>query len=340
MNELAIAALTPRGLDLGRRLAQILGRGDVVAADDSTRRVLEELFSTGRPMVCIMALGIVVRILGPLTKDKETESPVVVVDEAGQFAISVLGGHRGGANALAKEVAKAIGAVPVITTASDCLGLPAVDLIGREWGWKIERNDNLTRVAAAVVRGETIGIHQTVGRRDWCKVFGEWPSTFQLLRSWPPVGHWPGLLVISDRLIPATDLWPTVIYRPPSVVLGVGCRRGVPVEEIEVMFQDLCRQHGFSPLSLGLVATAAIKANEPGLLKFAQLHDVALQSYAVEQLAQVSPLPTPSKVVRSKIGIDGVAEPAALLASGASELLVTKQRGPRITMALARRADV
>src|SRR5262249_7464982 len=160
------------------------------------------LFAGGRPLVCVMALGIVVRILGPLARDKYNDPPVIVVDEAGQFAISVLGGHLGGANALAREVARAIGALPGVTDARESLGLPAVDLIGRDLGWKIEQTANLTQVAAAMVRGANIGVYQDAGRDDWWKVFGEWPSTFQRIKSWPPIGHWAGLLVISDRWIP------------------------------------------------------------------------------------------------------------------------------------------
>jgi cobalt-precorrin 5A hydrolase len=337
MTELAIVALTPSGLALGTRLAQALGGGQVVAAEGTARQTLQSLFQAGRPLVCVMALGIVVRILGPLARDKETDPSVVAVDEAGNFAISVLGGHVAGANALAKQVAKALGAVPVITTASDALGLPPVDLIGCEWDWQIERRENLTKVAAAVVRGEMIGVYQEAGRRDWWQPFGEWPETFQLLKSWPPIGHWAALLVISDRWLPALDLWPAVVYRPRSLVLGVGCRRGVPEAEIETLFQHVCRTRGFAWSSLGLVATASLKAQEPGLQAFAARYGVPLVSYTTEELARAGPLPTPSAKVRAKIGVDGVAEPAAMLAAGTDWLLMPKVRGERVTMALARR---
>jgi len=332
----AIVCLTQRGVELGDRLARALG-GEVVAAQHNARQTMQDLFQAGRPLVCVMALGIVVRILGPLACDKETDPPVVVVDEAGNFAISVLGGHEGGANPLTKQVAKALGAVPVITTASDALGLPPVDLIGRDWGWRIERREDLARVAAAVVRGEIIGVYQDAGRRDWWQAFGKWPATFQILETWPPEGSWAGVLVISDRCLPASDRWPFVVYRPPSLVLGTGCRRGVPVDEIEQLFQEVCQTNGLAPLSLGLVATVSLKADEPGLQEFAGRHVVPLVSYPPEELAQVEPLPTPSEKVRAKIGIAGVAEPAAMLAAATNVLLVPKHRGRRVTMALARR---
>src|SRR5262245_26510763 len=133
-SDLAVVTLTPRGCELGQRLVARLGAGEVVSVRDNCRETLAGLFQAGRPLICVMALGIVVRVLGSIAKAKETEPPVVVVDEAGRFAISVLGGHQAGANRLAARVAEAIGAQPVITTASESLGLPAVDLIGQSWG--------------------------------------------------------------------------------------------------------------------------------------------------------------------------------------------------------------
>jgi cobalt-precorrin 5A hydrolase len=340
MPDLAIVALTPNGLALGRRLTQALGRGEVLSAQGSARTTLTEQFQANRPLVCIMALGIVVRILGSLVHDKAREPAVVVVDEAGRFAISVLGGHRAGANELAEEVAVALGAMPVITTASECLGVPAIDLIGRSLGWKIEDERHLTTVAAAVVRGEAIAVYQEAGRRDWWVEFGGWPTNFQSVMTYPQ-GRWGGVLIVTDHWHPPLEQlpYPVVVYCPPSLVLGVGCKRGVPYEEIEALFQYVCETRGFAPLSLGLVATVSLKADEPGLQEFAAQHRVPLRSFSVKELAQVADLPTPSETVRAKIGIAGVAEPAALLASGAKYLLMEKYRSERITMALARRED-
>lgn len=340
MNDLAVVALTPHGRELGQRIVAALGRGTVFSAEGGARPQLAELFQAGRPLICVMALGIVVRIIGPLAQDKETDPPVVVVDEAGQFAISVLGGHVAGANELAKEVANGLGAVVVITTASDALGVPPVDLIGRDWGWKIERRENLKRVAAAVVRGETIGVYQDIGRRDWWSVFGEWPRSFQWIKVWPPKGYWAAVLAITDLQLAGLDLYPGLSYRPPTLVLGIGCKRGVSCAALEEMFQHVCRAQGFSPLSLGSVATISLKADEPGLLEFTAVHHVPLRIFSPEEIAAVPDLPSPSQQVKDKIGVWGVAEPAALLAANTDRLVMRKERGPGITMALARRENV
>lgn len=338
VNEPAIIVLTPHGFELGRRMVAVLGEGEIVRVEKgAVSPTLTALFQAGRPLVCIMALGIVVRILGPQTHDKQKEPAVVVVDEAGRFVVSVLGGHAGGANSLAKSVAIAIDAIPVITTASDVLGLPALDLLGRHRGWKIENPEALKEVSAAMVRGEPLAVYQDAGAHDWWQEFGPWPTTFQRINVWVP-GRWRNALVITDRTVPK-GAGAALVFRPPSLVLGVGCRRGVPCAEIETMFLALCRQHGFSPRCLGLIATVSLKADEPGLLEFARMHEVSLQCYSVTDLSRVVNLPSPSQRVMEKIGLVGVAEPAAMLAAGATTLLLPKQKSERITMALARREN-
>jgi cobalt-precorrin 5A hydrolase len=337
MPELAVVTLTPRGADLGRRLVRALGRGEVLLVPGATRPVLSELFQAGRPLVCVMALGIVVRMLGPLAHDKTAEPPVVVVDEAGRFAVSVLGGHAAGANALAGEVARALGAVPVITTASEALGLPAVDLIGKHHGWKMEDGSAVLAVYAAVVRGDPVAVYQDAGDPDWWQEFGGWPASFVRVERWP-APDFAAALLVSDRLLPPSSV-PALTYRPPTLVVGVGCKRGVPCAEIEELFHQVFRDHGLAPLSACCVATASLKADEPGLIEFAARRDLPLRVFSPAELARVGPLPTPSEVVRARVGLAGVAEPAALLAAGARELVVPKQRGRRVTLAVARRAQ-
>jgi cobalt-precorrin 5A hydrolase len=338
MNDLAIIALTPHGLALGRRLVESLGHGDVYDVRPAVRERLSELYRSGRPTVCIMALGIVVRILGPLTRDKNDEPAVVVVDEGGHFAISVLGGHSAGANELARQVASTLNATPVITTASDNLHLPAVDLIGRALGWKIEDSRHLTNVAAAVVRQANIAVYQDAGCPNWWQRFGDWPLTFQRIDTWPDAS-WKAALVISDRVVPPLEC-PHVIYRPPTLVFGIGCKRGVPWERIEAMFQQVCAEHGLSPLSLGVVASIDLKNNEAGLLQFADHHQATLRFFSADDIEAMEwKPPSPSQKVREKIGVNGVAEPAAILVTMDPDLLVPKQRGDGITMAVARREE-
>lgn len=304
------------------------------------RLVFPTIWEGHDAIVAVMALGIVVRLAGPLAVDKRRDPAVVVVDDAGRFAISVLGGHGGGANELAASVAEILGALPVITTASESQRLPAVDRIGREFGWTIERTQNLTRVAAAVVRREPVAVWQDAGSTEWWRPFGPWPDHFVRLRSWGELDtvRPSATLVISDRSVP--DGLPddtTLVYRPPTLVAGIGCRRGVDVATIAGWVDEVFEAQGFAPNSLAVVATVTLKVDEPGLLAFATGRGVPLVAFPPEQLDGLPGIETPSERVRGKIGIAAVAEPAALRASGASRLLLTKQKGPGVTLALARR---
>ncbi|WP_406697546.1 cobalamin biosynthesis protein [Singulisphaera sp. Ch08] len=304
------------------------------------RLVFPTLWERHEAIVAVMALGIVVRLAGPLAIDKRRDPAVVVVDDAGRFAISVLGGHGAGANELACQVAEVLGAQPVITTASDARGLPAVDQLGRDQGWTIERAQNLTRVAAAVVRRGTIAVWQDAGSLDWWRRFGPWPSHFHRLRSWdelPALGA-SALLVISDRLEPENlPEEQTLVYRPPTLVAGIGCRRGVSLETIAAWTETVLLANGLAVGSLAALATVTLKVDEPGLLAFATARQLPLVAFPPDHLANHPGIETPSERVRSKIGIPAVAEPSALRASGASRLLVTKQKGPGVTVALARK---
>lgn len=368
--KIAIVVLSRNGLELARRLRAarseetvILGPSCVVGECAGTVREGEgPIFATGGAgdfgwvgplrkvfpaiwaeypaIVGVMALGIVVRLAGPLASDKRRDPALVVVDDAGRFAVSVLGGHAAGANELAEFVAAVLGARAVITTASESRRLPAVDRIGRGLGWTIERCENLTRVAAAVVRGEPVAVWQEAGAPDWWQPFGPWPDHFVRLAD---LGDWEkmqpsALLAISDRVLPAgLPADRTLVYRPPTLVAGIGCRRGVPFETLDAWLAQVFSEHGLARNSLAALATVTLKVDEPGLLALAAARGVPLVAFPPEQLANQPGIETPSERVREKIGISAVAEPAALRAAGAERLLVTKQKGPGATLAVARR---
>jgi cobalt-precorrin 5A hydrolase len=303
------------------------------------RVVLPELWADSSAIIAIMALGIMVRLVGPLASDKNRDPALVVVDDAGRFAISVLGGHGARANELAREVAEILSAQAVITTASDAHRLPAVDLIGRDLGWRIERTENLNRVAAAIVRRRTIAVYQDAGSTDWWQPFGPWPEHFVPLDQWEhlvPLNA-SALLIISDRHEPKNlPQDRTLVYRPPTLVAGIGCRRGTPRANIAGFVARVFAEQRLALGSLAQLATVTLKADEPGLIAFAREREVPLVAFTPDQLAAQPGIETPSERVRSRIGIPAVAEPAALRAAGAQDLLVPKQIGPGVTVAVAR----
>ncbi|MGC4000279.1 MAG: cobalamin biosynthesis protein [Anaeromyxobacter sp.] len=295
--------------------------------------------------VFVLAVGATVRLVAPLLTRKQADPAVVCVDEAGRFAVALLGGHRGGANALAGEVAAAIGATPVVTTASDVLGTLAVDLLGRELGFVLEDPGGVaTRAAAAVVNGEPVALVQEAGSRAW------WPAGEPLPPNLTPLSSADALdpdrfaaaLIISDRLLAGPLRVRALLYRPPTLAAGVGCDRGAPAAAILGALEAVLAGRGLARASVAWLASVDVKRDEAGLIEAAAALARPLRLYPAGELDAVPGLERPSEVVRRCVGTRGVCEPAALLSAGADRLLVPKQlhrdpdSGKAVTIAIAR----
>jgi len=148
--------------------AETAAPGNAHTYAGKTGEQLGTLFNDYDALVAIFSLGAMVRMIAPCLKSKEIDPAVVVLDEGGKFAIPLLSGHLGGANALAGHLATALGAQAVLTTASDSRETIAVDLLGRELGWTIEAtHDELVHASAAVVNDEPVALVQEAGSKDW-----------------------------------------------------------------------------------------------------------------------------------------------------------------------------
>ena len=186
------------------------------------------LFAAYDQLIFFVSLGAVTRLIAPHLQSKHQDPGVLVIDEAGRFVIPALSGHVGGANAFAGHIAGLIGATAVITTASDVGQTLAVDLLGREFGWRLEAPKlNVTRVSARVVNGEPIALIQECGRRDWWRRDTPLPANihrFDHFEDIPDPERYAGLLWITRRGI-SLDRWQRfaerlVVYRPPEQERG------------------------------------------------------------------------------------------------------------------------
>ncbi|GAB7079075.1 cobalamin biosynthesis protein [Megalodesulfovibrio paquesii] len=281
------------------------------------------------------ATGIVVRAIAPLLASKHSDPAVVVLDQDGRFAVSLLSGHLGGANALARRVAALTGGQAVITTASDCLGLPALDVLLAGRSLVPANPAALTAAMARIVRGEQLGV---VDPEGWFA--GAFPESVSL-EAQTGMASWPGpLLVVDWRARPPWLPPGAVLVHPPALILGMGCKRGTPADALQEFVlggQGVLARHGLARQSLAGLASAQAKADEPGMLALAQRLGLPLTCYPVEALAAV-PVPTPSAVVMRRMGTPSVAEAAALLLADAAQLLVPKQTGQGMTCAVAVRS--
>jgi cobalt-precorrin 5A hydrolase/precorrin-3B C17-methyltransferase len=307
----------------GRRNAAHLERAwpDTRLYEGKPKQALQQAWNECDGIVLFLATGGAVRLVAPLLDDKHNDPGVVCVDDAGRFAVALAGGHGGGANALAQRVASSLGGIPVVTTASDAVGVPALDSLGAALGFKVEDDSDLAAVGAALVSGEPVRL---VSERRW--PLGPLPEN--VVRAEEPE---PPVILISDRTVGVPR--PAVVYRPPSLVAGIGCSRGAEVGEILDLLDRSLREAGLSKKSLASLASVEAKSDEAGLLEAAQKLGVPLRFYAARELSAME-VPNPSTVVEGAVGTPSVAE-ASVLAGGA-ELLLEKRKSQNATVAIGR----
>ncbi|MFH8939391.1 precorrin-3B C(17)-methyltransferase [Streptomyces griseosporeus] len=266
---------------------------------DAVRRAFAEC----EQLVCFLATGAVVRLVAPLLAGKTTDPGVVCVDEAGRYAVALLGGHGGGANDLACAAGEVLGAEPVVTTATDAVGIPGLDTLG------LPVEGDVAGVTRALLDGEPVALAAEV----------PWPL--------PPVpfaAEGAHTVRLTDRAVAAGER--EVLLRPPSLVVGVGASRGAPVEEVLGLVEGALRDAGLSVRSVAELATVDAKAGEPGLVGAAERLGVPLVTYTAEELAAIE-VPNPSDAPLAAVGTPSVAEAAALARGG--ELLVPKRKSER-----------
>lgn len=333
MAVIALIAATRSGRLHAERLAEVLP--DAHLLDGRPSEALRRAFPAAEGLVLFLTVGAAVRLLAPLLADKQRDPGVVCVDEAARFAVALVGGHAGGANRLAERVAATFGATPVITTASDSAGLPALDALGAELGFRIAPGSELATVATALLDGEPVAL---LSDQRW--PLGPLPAN---VKRRDAAERGPAL-VISDRVAPVPE--PAVVYRPPSLVVGVGCRRGAPASEILELVHAVLAEAGLAAESVCALASVENKREERGLLEAAATHAWPLRFFSAGALA-ATPVPTPSEAVRQAVGTASVAEAAALREAAAPvrleemprlpELVIAKRSSAMATVAVARR---
>jgi len=327
-----LAASIDKKLGGGRVLCPVDLKGGRLFAQ--VKRAFKDLGA----LVFVCASGIAVRAVAPLLKGKHLDPAVLVTDEAGRFVISLLSGHLGGANRLARMVAEATGGVAVITTATDVMGLPCVEDIAERFSLAIEDIKKIKAVNSAILKGSGVRIVDSDARRlaEIKKAFGGF-RCFSFTRKMPVDLKGFGAVVSVTPFIGSKLKANTMELRPKDVVAGVGCRRGVKAAEVKQAVDSALKLAGLSALSLRNLATIDIKKDERGLISYAKKAGLPVEFFTAEALNKIKRPPSGvSRVVKQKTGAVGVSEPAALVSSGAKRIWLKKIVSERVTVALAR----
>ena len=354
---LSLAAFTMRGRGLAAKIAAAFPGSSVWAPEKLGADMpplpdlyewTKERFAEGGALVFIGAAGIAVRAVAPFVKDKFTDPAVVSVDEAGRFVISLLSGHVGGANMLARQIAEVTGGEAAVSTATDVNGLFAVDVWAAERGLAICGREAAKQISAALLRGEAVGFScdfpvEGPPPEGVCGVFpaggktsaqdapGPGAAEASAARAYGGEPPRPalGFCVTLDE--DASPFGETLRLIPKIVTVGVGCHRGIREDEIRAAVLGALDEHHISPRAVCRIATIDVKKDEAGLLAFAEHMGWPLCFFTAEELAMVPGEFAASDFVRGTVGVDNVCERAA--ASFGGELRIQKQAGGGVTVA-------
>ncbi len=316
--------ITDSGHKLARRIAGLYPDAEILKFSSG---IFAEMWGASKNIICIMATGIVVRAAAPLLKDKRTDPAVIVLDEKGSYAISLLSGHIGGANELARRVAGFLGARAVITTASDVQEKLSPDMWAMEKNLHVEDFKKLRKISAGILNGELIRVKTECPFNT-----GLIPKEFTIVDTAEEAD-----IIISHRLINSNALF----LRPKNLIAGMGCNRGTTEGEIREVFDTVFREENLSIHSLKCIATIDLKRNEKGLLDFARNKGLDIEFFSNNDLnsTALGYNIAESELVRAATGALAVAEPAAILGASKSSdnctLIAPKKKRGNVTLAIA-----
>lgn len=333
--KIRIIAFSTNGCILAQKLLDVCRKHDVEAVaktasdragiralEGSVRNWTKEGFETADALIFIGATGIAVRHIAPFIKSKDVDPAVLSIDEKGRFVIPLLSGHIGGANMIANILSLSIGAISVVTTASDINGKIAIDVFAVNNNLTITSFHNAKMVEARILAGDPVGLVSDVLMK------GEVPSELS-----GPADSPVGVYIGSKELTPFPL---TLKLVPRDLVLGIGCRKGTHLSDIECMFGKAIEKIGASIDRIRAIASIDIKSEEPGLLEFASLHRLPITFYSAEQLNSVEGEFSWSGFVNSVTGVDCVCERSAVKLSDGGQLVLRKFAGDGVTIAVAK----
>ncbi len=307
-----IICFTPQGQEIVNRINNGLTEKGIEPAElfeGSVDDLARQGFAKGHALIFVGATGIAVRAISPYVKDKLSDSPVIVIDDAGTFVIPILSGHAGGANKLAAMLAEVIGAVPVITTSTDVNGAFSADVFASENHLTIRNREGIKKVSAKAIEGKPVTIS---------------------IKDYPPAEQ------VDIIIAGETDREYSLLLSPKNYVIGIGLRKDKDASELESFVTDTLSEHGIDIADVYAVATIDIKEDEKALRSLCDRYRLPLITFEASILERAEGDFTPSQFVKDTVGVDNVCERAAILAAGpGSKILIKKTKKDGMTLSIA-----
>ena len=350
MENVAVLAITKNGVNIGGKLKELFPNWNIFAPgklsnennsitwySEPTSDKIIELFKNSNALICLFSLGAVIRLIAPHLKDKKTDPAVIVIDDKMTFVISVLSGHIGGANELTQEISEKLNALPVITTAADVNKTIVVDLVGRQFGWKIDDETTVTKISAHMVNSEPIGVFQQTGNTKWYKELPKNVTIYDNLEELKKSNS-KAHLIISDAIINNELAQESVIYRPQSLVIGIGLHWDTTKDTIREGIEDCLEKFNLSSKCIAKLVSIKKPEDVQGLIDLGKEMKIPVEYVDREELAEII-TPNPSSTVKAFEGTASVSEAAAIKVSK-GKLIVEKQKfPPNLTIAIARKIE-
>lgn len=343
MMKIGIISFSENGYNLSRRISEgLIQRGyetdvysksiynkqaSVYHVDEPVAKWTARMFPESDALIYVGACGIAVRSIAPYIKDKKHDPAVLVVDDQGQFVISLLSGHIGGANELTREVAEISGGQPVITTATDIHNTFAVDVFAKKNGCYISEMKYAKEISAALLAGETVGFYSDF---PW---IGELPQGLKLYDQEDE--DKPELGIVVSASFRDHPFLRTLYLVPKVVTVGVGCRRGTSKETIENTVRKACNELLIPSIAMEKVASIDLKKDEEGILAYCQERNLSFVTFTAAELEAAEGKFTPSPFVKEQVGVDNVCERSAMLACLRGRMIHRKLAENGVTVALA-----
>ena len=317
---IACLTFTRNGFEIAERLRAAFGGAVDIFAADAYKDALPRIFQEYCGIIFIASTGIAARLSAPFLKDKASDPAIVVVDDLGRYAISLISGHLGGANALANDIAAKLGCQPIITTASDGRGIDAIDLFARRHGLVIANLRDAKTLTAMMVDGRPI------------RLMSEMPVTLNYPRLVERDADGCVCVTTNER-VECGD--PCCVLHPRILHVGVGCRKGKAAQAILDAISQVFHAENLSLYSIRSLATVEAKRDEAGIIEAAKQLGAELRIFSTQDIQAVQAQFAASEFVKRTLGITAVSEPCAVLAARGGMLLVPKTAISGVTVAVA-----
>ncbi|QKF82159.1 cobalt-precorrin 5A hydrolase [Halarcobacter ebronensis] len=272
--------------------------------------VLENGWKRYDAIICILAMGIVVRKIAPLLKSKASDPAIIVMSMDLLKIVPLLSGHIGGANELSDLIASRIeGCLNFISTATDQTKTFAFDMFAKRNNLEIENLKCLAKISNSLLNKKEIEV------KTYENIFKTIPNKTNLKRVEEQS---------SELCVNITPFKDENLTLKPKVYLGLGCNRDTSLKEIEEAFFLFLDKNNLKKEQIENIASFEAKSDEKGLLEFALKYNFDIKFFKEEQINSLEREFSPSQATKF-FNLKGVAEPSAILVSKYRELILKKE---------------